>query len=91
MLASLTATAGPGWHGYGGGGFFLLGPLFAVLWIALVWVVVGLVLRRTGRGPWGPGRASAENLLAERYARGEIDAEEYEARLQVLRSARSRR
>lgn len=51
-------------------------------------------------GAWGPGvgagsagpprRAvspTAEHLLAERFARGEIDAEEYRRRLDVLRGA----
>ncbi|MET8545520.1 SHOCT domain-containing protein [Kitasatospora sp. NPDC004799] len=38
------------------------------------------------RGPEGE-RVSPEQLLAERFARGEIDAEEYRHRLETLRSA----
>ena len=79
---------GPGYHG---GGFFLLGPLFALFWILVVWFVVGFFLRRSGRGPWGRwngGPASAEAILHERYARGEVDVEEYQTRLEALRRAR---
>ena len=39
------------------------------------------------RPPWAPPtQASPEQLLAERFARGEIDEEEYRRRLQVLRA-----
>jgi putative membrane protein len=39
-----------------------------------------------GPGPGhGPGAQSAERVLAERYARGEISEEEYRNRLEVLR------
>lgn len=34
------------------------------------------------------GRASAEELLAERFARGEIDEDEYTRRRQMLRAGR---
>ena len=47
-----------------------------------------------GQGPWGPGgpwaatqaAKSAEAVLAERFARGDIEEVEYRARLEVLRS-----
>ncbi len=89
-VAAVAEGYGPG-HGYHGGGFFWLGPVFALFWILLIWFVVGFVLRRSGRGPWGRwsgGPGSAEAVLHERYARGEVDVEEYEARLEVLRRAR---
>ncbi|MCP8998490.1 hypothetical protein NFC73_01890 [Pseudarthrobacter sp. RMG13] len=51
--------------------------------------------------PWEPeaagsraaprNRGIAENLLAERFARGEIDENEYTARLTALRRARGER
>ncbi|MFD0503335.1 SHOCT domain-containing protein [Streptomyces chiangmaiensis] len=43
--------------------------------------------RRLTRRPWTPPTPpSAEQLLAERFARGEIDEEEYQRRLRVLHS-----
>ncbi|MFE7857173.1 SHOCT domain-containing protein [Streptomyces sp. NPDC057403] len=40
-----------------------------------------------GTPPRGPGRSTAEQLLAERFARGEIDEDEYCHRLDVLHGA----
>ena len=41
-------------------------------------------------GPGHPGAAgSAEAVLAERFARGEVDEAEYRARLEVLRAPRT--
>ena len=36
-------------------------------------------------GAGGMARATAEQVLAERFARGEIDEQEYQSRLAVLR------
>ena len=37
-------------------------------------------------GGWGyPRRPTAEDVLAERFARGEIDEQEYRSRISVLR------
>ena len=57
---------------------------FAPFWI-LFWVAVVLLVWRLA--PWRrrrDGRVDARSLLAERFARGEIDAAEYSARLEVL-------
>ncbi|MFE4977159.1 SHOCT domain-containing protein [Kitasatospora sp. NPDC056651] len=42
---------------------------------------------QTGQGGDGGPGVAPEQLLAERFARGEIDAEEYRHRLDTLRSA----
>jgi putative membrane protein len=73
-----TFLAWAGWHG---GPWFLFFPLF---WIALLVGAWFLFRRRDDRGR---GR-SAEEILGERYARGEITAEEYRERREVLRSGR---
>ena len=65
------------WHDHDG--WF---PLFPLLFLAL-WVFLIVLLARRWRG--GPGRPSAESVLAERYARGEIDEREYVERRAVLR------
>lgn len=41
-----------------------------------------------GEGGPGGGRVSAEDILAERFARGEIDEAEYQERLTTLRASR---
>ena len=63
--------------GWGGGPWFLLFPL---LWGALL-VAVLLVWRGRNRH-WTGG---AEEILAERYAKGEISAEELRQRREELR------
>lgn len=84
------------WNEYGMGTG--LGGLVVVLLVVGVLLLVGGLLRngrtdrtpdRDGRGgrgvELGPSAPNAEQILAQRYARGEIDAEEYEQRLQRLR------
>lgn len=105
---------GPGW------GVWLLGTLLSVaFWalvvLAIVWLVRTFSHRGTGTAPAGrfftgaptagtarypapgPGPAPAgppaepattpDQILAERFARGEIDEGEYRARLAVLRGS----
>jgi putative membrane protein len=68
----------------------IFGPLFMILVLALVIAVAVLLVRWLG-GPWHgaashqapPGRAPLD-ILKERFARGEIDKEEFEERRRVL-------
>ncbi len=76
------------YHG-GPGGFWIGGPVIFLLWIAIIFLVVRFVSR--GRGPWRGEPAStdhARDILAERYARGEIEAEEFQTRSQTLQDLR---
>jgi putative membrane protein len=71
------------WNGYGWG-WHMAGMWF--FWILLIVVIVLLFrwLGVPGRGP-EPPRESAEEILKKRYARGEIDKEEFDRRLTDLR------
>ncbi|ASO20814.1 putative membrane protein [Actinoalloteichus hoggarensis] len=72
----------------GGGWLMLLGML--VFWAGLITVVV-LVLRRFAHsserhgGRVGGDTGGAYHILDDRFARGEIDRDEYESRRAVLR------
>lgn len=85
MTETMAAIAADGsWHGAGGGPpfpFFLI-PLFWFLLLAGVIVAVVISRRRHERRA---GLRAGESVLAERFARGEIEAADYAARLQVLR------
>ncbi|MET7298521.1 SHOCT domain-containing protein [Embleya sp. NPDC005575] len=62
-------------------GSVLMLALIAVL-VAAVWVLARS--SSLGRRDSDPGGSSATEMLAQRYARGEIDTEEYQERLAVL-------
>lgn len=78
---------GPHMVGWGGGWYaMILGPLFMILFLA-----VAVLLVRWLGGPWQgtlpppsqPGRTPLD-ILKERFARGEIDKEEFEERRRIL-------
>ncbi len=74
---------GFGWSG-GGGMFF--GPLLMIgFWVLILYFIV-LVIRWVfgGAGGAGSNERTALDILAERYARGEIDKREYEDRKRTL-------
>ena len=83
---------GTGWGSMGGGGWVVMTVLMLAFWALVVGGVVALF--RSGR-PTDSGSAmtaerSAENVLDERFARGEIDEQEYHARRAVLSSTQRR-
>jgi putative membrane protein len=78
--------------GWGGGGWWGLGMgLGSMVFIGLVVVGIVLLVRGPSEGSEPRRRErTARDILDERYARGEIDHDEYEQRRRVLESAGSR-
>ena len=75
-----------GWMMGGPGAWWILWLLLLLLVIAIVvLLIVGLTRRGpSGAGPVSPPSSSARVILDERYARGEIDHEEYVRRREEL-------
>jgi len=75
--------------GMGGGGWFFMWFIalaFVALTVAAVIAAIRPLTRPHAQLPASP--APAEQLLTDRFVRGDIDSEEYEQRLQTLRAAR---
>lgn len=73
--------------GHMGGGAGWGWVFLAILLIGVAVLAVVLVRVLAGRGgptPDGGGRSQARQILDERYARGEIDVEEYDERRRRL-------
>jgi putative membrane protein len=54
---------------------------WAFVVVAIVWVVRALSTAHEGDWSSAPRARSPQDILAERYARGEIDSEEFRRRL----------
>jgi putative membrane protein len=72
------------WHGYSWWWFVAMPLGMLGFWALVAWAVV-TVMRGTRTTPPATAPAEAERILAERYARGDIDPAEYHARLDDLR------
>ena len=73
-----------GWYGW----FF--GPIMMIVFIAVAVVVIVLLVRWLGgvghgSATHGPPGKTPLDILKERFARGEIDKEEFEERRQLLK------
>jgi putative membrane protein len=78
------------WYGsnWGWGAWSLMTVGMVAFWaflITSVVLVVHYLVTPDGAGAAPPDRTRAEDLLAERYARGDIDADEYGERVALLR------
>jgi len=56
-----------------------------VFWALVASVVLTVIRSNRTADAIGPGPADPEQILKERFARGEIDVEEYDRRREVLR------
>ena len=74
----------------GGGWLWMLLPL--LFWGGLlafaVWALIRIFPNRGSDRGSGVYEESAEEILRKRFARGEIDAEEYERSIEVLKNER---
>jgi len=86
---------GPGmmWDGGWSMGWMFLGPLMMILFVAAIVVLVVVALRWLTGGGQGGGHAAPPpaasgraplDILKERFARGEIDEEEFKRRRRIL-------
>jgi putative membrane protein len=78
-----------GWHDWGPGAWIAMGLMMIVFWGLVVALIVYVVRNISGRPTSGPGSDGespehAQQILDERLARGEIDAEEYKQRRDLL-------
>ena len=71
-------------EGPAAGGGWLWGPIVLLLWARLIATVVWFVAR-SARPPKRSDVERARDVLAERYAGGELTTDEYRERLEQLR------
>lgn len=78
--------------GHGAGFWLAMGVMMVVFWGLIIFgivVLVGYLRRGVGDRAAPPGgKDRPEDALARRFARGDIDEDEYRRRLEVLRGSR---
>lgn len=78
---------GPGWMGWGGSGWFGIFHMI-LFWVVLVALIIFLIRLFVSSRHTDPNsihhQASAFEVLKKRYARGEIDKEEFESKKKEL-------
>ncbi len=74
-----------GWD-WGFGGFFLMVLLMALFWGAIIATAIWAIRQFRPREAGTAGTtSSALRILEDRFARGEIDADEFQRRREILR------
>ncbi|MDI6910511.1 SHOCT domain-containing protein [Nocardioides sp.] len=78
-----------GWYhdGTGWGGWVLMTIFMVGFWGLVVFAVIALFRGTRSGGEWAPEHRDPIQILDERFARGEIDEDEYHARSAVLRGS----
>ena len=76
---------GTGWGGGGHGGFWLLvGLLLLIALVVLIVWAVASISRTSRAATHDPSRPTPNEILRERFARGEITAQQFEDARKVL-------
>lgn len=84
MLVTVLSTIGLESRVWDGpGGWWVIFPVFWLVFIVVAVTALVLAARRRGRLS---GQHAGERRLAERFAAGEIDVQEYRSRLSTLRA-----
>jgi putative membrane protein len=74
------------WHdGMGWGDWVVMTLTMAAFWALVVFALIAIF--RSGREARSDHEPGPERILDERFARGEIDVDEYHARQDVLRAS----
>ncbi len=75
---------------WGWGFWWCIPLLFGVVWLLPFWLFTRRWGRRGRCGAWrgGPWGSDAVEVLRQRFARGEMDEDEYERRRRVLQAGR---
>jgi putative membrane protein len=79
---------GSWYSGPGAAGWLIMLAFMVFFWGAIIWIVLTLVHQRHGHGhSHAPAERGSDALqiLDQRFARGEIDEEEYRRRRDLLR------
>lgn len=78
-----------GWYhdGTGWGGWVLMTIFMVGFWGLVVFALIALFRGTRSGGDWTPERRDPIQILYERFARGEIDEDEYHTRSAVLRGS----
>ncbi|MEM7530185.1 MAG: SHOCT domain-containing protein [Pseudomonadota bacterium] len=78
------ADPGDGYHHMGWSGAWMMGPFMMLVFLALIIGAVVLAVRYLGPPADRSVDGKAVQILRERFARGEIDQEEFESRRKSL-------
>src|SRR6266536_714853 len=75
-----------GWQAWSWWGWLAMSVGMIAFWGLVIWAIAAIF--RGSDWTWRrPERPTPEQILAERFAAGEIDEDEYQRRLETLRSA----
>ena len=76
-----------GWHDAGGGWWIVMVIMMIAFWGGLIWFLIVVTRHGVASGrPEPTSRPTAQEILHDRLARGEIDVDEYRQRLDALRA-----
>ena len=78
-----------GHWGWGWGAWLVMSLGMVAFWGLVIWLFLNVVrtISRTSTGSVSPRTGTPEEILAERFARGEIDEDDYRRRLNTLHAS----